>query len=67
MPIYSTFNGWLKAVDRLVIPWIGLGIDDLPDLPYRDWYDDGIDPGRVLLRVIKAARAEGFPIRAKAR
>ena len=53
-----TFETWEKAVDREVANRLcGLGKDDLPDCPYREWYDDGVTPNSAARMAI--ARADG--------
>lgn len=37
-----TFEKWLGHVDTLVREESSLGIADLPDCPYRDWYVKGM-------------------------
>lgn len=38
------FAVWMALVNRRVVRRIGIGVLDLGDATYRDWYDDGIDP-----------------------
>lgn len=54
-PQRLTFQEWLKAVDAVLASRIGMSHDDLPDCCYRDWYDDGISPGRAAGRAMRAA------------
>lgn len=51
-----TFEQWLNKVDAAVESRTGLSRDDLPDCPYRDWYDDGVSPSAAASRAIKAAK-----------
>jgi hypothetical protein len=41
---YDTFEDWKEAVDDAVEAEVGLSCDDLPDINYRDRYDDGESP-----------------------
>jgi len=50
-----TFEDWMKKVDKIIESRVGLSSDDLPDVCYRDWYDDGISPDRAANRAIKSA------------
>lgn len=50
------FLAWYKKVDRLLVAKWLLGVDDLPDCPYRDWYEDGVTPARAAARAIKLAQ-----------
>jgi len=38
------FRQWLRSVNALVTAKVGIGIMDLADQPYRDWYDDATTP-----------------------
>lgn len=41
----STFESWKASVDRILADRLGgLTSDDLPDQPYRCWYDDHMTP-----------------------
>lgn len=53
-PRKPTFEQWMEAVDQHVLNTVGLGYQDLPDCPYRDWYDDGVSAKRAASRAIKA-------------
>lgn len=55
MPIRLSFDDWLAAVDRLLTVKVGLGRDDLPDCPYRDWYDDGYRPAEAAREAVSRA------------
>lgn len=51
-----TFEGWCQQVDRYVVGLAGLSKDDLPDCPYRDWYDDGVPALTAAKRAIRLAQ-----------
>jgi len=34
------FREWEARVNGLMIKKYGVGVDDLPDMPYHDWYTD---------------------------
>ena len=36
------FNVWYSEVDKKIQSVCGLGIRDLPDQPYYDWYENGM-------------------------
>jgi len=38
------FDAWMKQVNRVFVVNCGLGIDELPDAPYWDAWDDGLTP-----------------------
>ena len=39
-----TFDQWYKRCDMIVASVCGLGVDDLPDANWRDYYEDGMTP-----------------------
>jgi hypothetical protein len=47
-----TFDQWMQAVDLLLSRCRGVSAYDLPDCPYRDWYDDGVRPIRAANRAL---------------
>ena len=57
--IYSSFSTWKRAVNREVEAIAGLGCDDLPDVNFRDMYDDEMPPKDAALEVLEAAE---FPM-----
>lgn len=54
-----TFDQWLVRVNGF-LDRVGLSTNDLPDQPYRDWYDDRLRPIRAANRALRAAGAEIF-------
>ena len=50
----KTFEAWVNEVHKY-LDLVGLSIDDLPDCPYRDWYDDGTSPKAAAGRAIRRA------------
>ena len=41
------FDLWMNRVDQFVTHSTGLSIHDLSDLPFRDYFDDGMSPEEV--------------------
>ena len=39
-----SFSNWMNAVDNLCLNSFGMSIHDLPDMCFRDAYDDGMSP-----------------------
>lgn len=39
-----TFPQWMIAVDGICLAAYGMSLYDLPDMCYRDSYDDGLTP-----------------------
>ena len=57
----KAFEAWMKKVDVSVVSSVGLSIYELLDVSYRDWFEDGMDPGDAASRVIAEAMDEmGF-------
>ena len=40
----NEYNKWYKQCDKIVASLIGLGIDDLEDASWRDYFDAGMSP-----------------------
>jgi hypothetical protein len=51
----KTFEQWMTAVDAAVERLCGLSASDLPDVCYRDWYEDGISPATAARRAVRNA------------
>ena len=41
------FQQWMRAVDRSVQRTAGVSVHDLEDCLFRDWHEDGMDPGEA--------------------
>jgi hypothetical protein len=39
----DSFVEWMKKVNRVVVSVAGLSVRDLPDQPFREWFDEGMD------------------------
>jgi len=52
------FDAWRYGVDQRINALTGLSADDLPDCPYRDWYDEGIGVTVAARRAIRYAMDE---------
>jgi len=50
-----TFDAWKKEVDLALLFGYGVESDDLPDCPYRDWYDDKVPPKSAAKRAYRNA------------
>lgn len=42
-----TYKNWMIEVDKLLVKHYASTSNQLPDLPYRDWFDDGIRPDEI--------------------
>lgn len=43
-----TFERWMHEIDLLCFAWYGLSVRDLPDMRFRDAYDDGQQPEQFM-------------------
>lgn len=50
------FKNWMKMVDKEVGKKVGISAQDLPDVPYADWHDDGMSPKQAAVKAIKMAK-----------
>lgn len=51
----KNFEQWLKDVNESVRKRTGLDLFDLPDCPYRDWFEDGMRPASAAAKAIRMA------------
>ena len=51
----KSFENWLARIDAIVSEKCGLSVHDLPDCPFRDWYDDGVSAASAAKRAIRLA------------
>lgn len=51
----QTFEEWQATIDRYVGRVIGLSIHDLPDQPYRDWFDDEVTAKEAAREIVESA------------
>lgn len=42
------YKTWIDEVDLFLQDRIGLRVDDLADAPWRDYFNDGLDPKEAL-------------------
>lgn len=50
------FKYWIDKVDTEVEKRVCMSVHDLPDCPYRDWYEDGVTPVQAARKAIKNAK-----------
>ena len=48
----SQFKVWKQRIDNYVYYQIGYHLDDLPDLSYRQWFDDGYLKPRQVAAIV---------------
>jgi hypothetical protein len=51
----GSFESWMTKVKAEIKRISGMDSDDLPDVPYNDWYEDGVSPSRAASKAIKNA------------
>lgn len=51
------FSTWMRLVDRKIQARAGVSVYDLADKPFREWYDDGMDPDEAVEEILED---EGF-------
>ncbi len=54
----AEFKKWMKAVDKAVSAIAGIGVYDLPDAPFSDWFEDEMSASEAAHELLEA---EGFP------
>jgi len=52
---YARYRDWLYDVDDMVERARGISLFELPDVPLRDWYEDGIGIVEAAERAIEMA------------
>ncbi len=52
------FEAWRSKVDALCWKRFVLSIDDLPDCPLVDWYEDGFSPIEALRKAKRFAEGD---------
>ena len=57
----QTFAAWMAMADAACLAISGQysrgnSIHDLPDCPFRDWFDDGVSPKSAAHRAIRNAK-----------
>ena len=52
---HSTFGEWMLRIDEILLRWRWVSVYDLPDCPYRDWYDHRVRPIRAANKALKLA------------
>lgn len=53
MAFPKTFEEWMAAVEAVIRRIAGVHADDLIDMPYFDWFEDGLTPKRAAVRAIR--------------
>ena len=51
--IALTFEKWLAAAEQILLAQVGVGLLELADCPYRDWYAGGMTPEEAARHAIE--------------
>lgn len=51
----TSFDEWKRMVDAFLCARIGLDSECLPDMPYYDWYADGVSAKNAASKAIRRA------------
>lgn len=51
-----SYDDWFALVDKFMWQTYGIGAEDIPDWPSRDWYDDGMRADQACESAIEHAR-----------
>lgn len=54
----KTFEAWMREVDRACWAKAGVSVHDLPDMPFADWYKDGMRPASAAAKAIRVYKSE---------
>lgn len=46
-----TFDCWMHAVDAELRSRLQVTSEDVPDMPFKLWFDQGITPGTAVSRI----------------
>jgi hypothetical protein len=52
----QTFEAWLALIDAKLVRSIGMDHQCLPDMPWRDWFDDNMSATEAAQFAIDEAR-----------
>ena len=48
------YRQWLNLVNMDLEYTLGLGLDNLDDIPIREWYEQGVSPGDAVDRILES-------------
>lgn len=52
----KTFEEWKSIVDSILLEKVSMTSEELPDMPYRRWYDEGKTPAMAARGAIALAK-----------
>jgi len=56
-PREATYRRWEQLVNKYLITFTGLGIDDIPDQNYRKMFNDRIEPDTAASRIVRRLKS----------
>jgi hypothetical protein len=54
------YRQWEAEVDKFMVDNYGVGVDDIPDMPYRDWWKDCMSAKEAADEAIRIVNEGGF-------
>ena len=55
-----TYKEWEQKVNAHMEEVYGVGIDDIPDMPYHDWFKDDVTVQSAVAKAIGIVNEGGF-------
>ena len=59
--MHESFNSFYRQCNQIIGAKIGVGLDDLPDARWRDYFDDGMSPHEAIECANEDFWADHFP------
>lgn len=54
------FLAWMREIDNRMIKEYGVGIDDIPEMPWTEWYNEMIAADEAIKYAIEKVNNEDF-------
>ena len=55
-----TYEMWEREVNKLMLELHGVGVDDIPDMPWHDWYKSNMVKEEAVETAINIVNEGGF-------
>ena len=59
--MYESFNSFYRQCNQIIGNKIGVGLDDLPDARWRDYFDEGMSPHDAIECAYEDYWSDHFP------
>ena len=56
----QSYSSWENEVDKLMVDLHGVGVDDIPDMPWRNWFNADMDKEEAVETAINIVNEGGF-------